>query len=58
MSLGCLYLCQHFFVVIGDMDSRIENNLSKTVDDTKLSGAIDMIGGRDANQKDLDRIDR
>lgn len=40
------------------MDSRIENNLSKTVDDTKLSGAIDMIGGRDANQKDLDRIDR
>lgn len=40
------------------MDSRIENNLNKTVDYTKLSGAIDMIGGIDANQKDLDRIDR
>jgi len=47
-----------FNIFVGNMDSGIECTLSKFADISKLCGAVGMLEGRDAIQKDLDRLDR
>jgi len=43
---------------VGDVDSGIECTLIKFADNIKLSGEVNMMEGRDAIQKDLDRLER
>ena len=45
-----------FKAFVGNVDSGTECTLSKFADYTKLSGAADMLEGRDATQGDLDRL--
>jgi len=47
-----------FNIFIGNMNNGIECTRSKFTDDTKLSGAVDMLEGRDAIQRDRDRPER
>ena len=47
-----------FNIFVSEMDSRIECIPSKFANDTKLCGAVGTLEGRDAIQRDLDRLER
>lgn len=57
VPLGSVLRLVSFNIFLGDTDCGIECTLCRFVDYTKLSGVVDMPEDRDANQRDLDRLE-
>jgi len=47
-----------FNIFVSDKDRRIECTLNKFANNNKLRGAVNMLEGRDAAQRALDRLER
>ena len=47
-----------FNIIINNIDSGIECVLSKFTNDTKMSGAVNIVEGRDIIQRDLERLEK
>ena len=47
-----------FNIFVGNMHSGIKCTFSKFADNSKLSGAVYMLEGKDAIQRDLDMLER
>jgi len=46
-----------FNIFVGNMDSGIEYTLSQFADNTRLCGVVNMLEGRDAIRRHLDRLE-